>query len=122
VNKERKGDFSLHGPRNRISLLSRAAGHDSWTHLISNFSFILLVGPILEENYGSLSPLVMMILLASFTGFNRGEIPLAFILALVLYLGRELFNAFSSDSISEFARIAGGSRGSLFGFFRPPKR
>jgi len=67
----------------------------------------------------------MMILLASFTNFNRGEIPLTFILVLVLYLGRELFNSFGGSStrgsggnISEFAHIVGGFIGSLFGFFR----
>lgn len=144
-------DFSPRSLRNWVSLLSHTAGHANWTHLLSNFSFILLIGPILEENYGSLSLLFMitltalvtgilnalvfrtslmgasgvvfmMILLASFTNFNRGEIPLTFILVLVLYLGRELFNAFSSNTISEFAHIAGGFCGSLFGFFRPPKR
>jgi uncharacterized membrane protein YdcZ (DUF606 family) len=64
----------------------------------------------------------MMILLASFTNFSRGEIPLTFILILVLYLGRELFNSFSNNNISEFAHIVGGFCGSLFGFFRPVKR
>jgi membrane associated rhomboid family serine protease len=150
-----RGAFSPGSPRNWVSLFGHAAGHASWTHLISNFSFILLIGPILEENYGSLSLLFMialtalvtgvlntlffrtslmgasgvvfmMILLVSFTNFNRGEIPLTFILVLVLYLGRELFNAFSShtvsDGVSEFAHIAGGFCGSLFGFFRLPKR
>jgi uncharacterized membrane protein YdcZ (DUF606 family) len=59
-----------------------------------------------------------MILLASFTNFSKGEIPLTFILVLILYLGRELFNSFSSNNVSEFAHIAGGFCGSLFGFFR----
>jgi membrane associated rhomboid family serine protease len=146
-----KGNFSPGSLRNWISLLTHVAGHANWTHLISNFSFILLIGPILEENYGAWSLLFMivitalvtgilnvlffrtalmgasgvvfmMILLASFTNFNKGEIPLTFILVLVLYLGRELFNAFSANNISEFAHIAGGFCGSLFGFFRPPKR
>jgi len=60
----------------------------------------------------------MMILLASFTNFSKGEIPLTFILVLILYLGRELFNAFGDDNISQFAHIVGGFIGSLFGFFR----
>jgi membrane associated rhomboid family serine protease len=146
-----RGNFSAANPRNWISLLTHIAGHANWTHLISNFSFILLIGPILEENYGTWSLLFMivitalvtgilnvlffrtalmgasgvvfmMILLASFTNFNKGEIPLTFILVLVLYLGRELFTAFTANNISEFAHIAGGFCGSLFGFFRPPKR
>jgi membrane associated rhomboid family serine protease len=145
-----RGDFSPRSFRCLLTLLTHAAGHANWTHLLSNFAFILLIGPILEESYGTWSLLLMivltalvtgllnalffrtalmgasgvvfmMILLASFTNFNKGEIPLTFILVLVLYLGRELVNAFSSNNISEFAHIAGGFCGSLFGFFRPPK-
>jgi hypothetical protein len=61
----------------------------------------------------------MMILLASFTNFTTGEIPLSFILILILYLGREILNSFESNNVSEFAHIVGGFIGSLFGFFRP---
>jgi membrane associated rhomboid family serine protease len=71
---------------------------------------------------GDSGVLFMMILLASFTNINKGEIPLTFILILVLYLGRELFNSFSNSNISEFAHIVGGFCGSLFGFFRPAKK
>ncbi|MDR1239535.1 MAG: rhomboid family intramembrane serine protease [Treponema sp.] len=146
-----KGHFSSGNFRHWFSLLSHIAGHADWNHLLSNFAFILLIGPILEESYGSYSLLFMilitalvtgllnvfffrtalmgasgvvfmMILLASFTNFNRGEIPLTFILVLLLYLGKELVNAFGSNNISEFAHIAGGFCGSLFGFFRLPKR
>jgi membrane associated rhomboid family serine protease len=146
-----RGNFNPGSARNWISLVTHVMGHANWTHLISNFSFILLIGPILEENYGSLELLLMMgitalvtgvlnallfspalmgasgvvfmmILLASFTNFSRGEIPLTFILVLCLYLGRELFNSFSSNNVSEFAHIAGGFCGGLFGFFRPPKK
>ena len=147
-----KGNFSVRSFRNWVTLFTHVLGHANWPHLVSNFSFILLIGPILEEIYGSLSLLIMicitalvtgalnvlffgsgllgasgvvfmMILLASFTNFNRGEIPLTFILVLVLYLGRELFNSFggaqgTGANISEFAHIVGGFIGSLFGFFR----
>lgn len=143
--------FSAHRWGDWVRLFTHVIGHANWNHLISNFSFILLIGPILEETYGSLSLLFMMvvtafitgilnvflfptallgasgivfmmILLASFTNFNKGEIPLTFILILVLYLGRELFNSFQSNNISEFAHIVGGFFGSLFGFFRPSRR
>ncbi|QQO07926.1 rhomboid family intramembrane serine protease [Breznakiella homolactica] len=146
-----KNTFSPSSFRNWVCVFTHVVGHANWNHLISNFSFILLIGPILEENYGSLSLIFMiavtavvtgllnaflfptallgasgvvfmMILLASFTNFNHGEIPLTFILVLFLYLGRELFNSFSSNNISEFAHIVGGFCGSLFGFFRPAAR
>jgi membrane associated rhomboid family serine protease len=136
--------------RSWIILFTHVIGHADWDHLISNFSFILLLGPILEENYGSVSLVIMialtalvtgilnvmlfpsallgasgvvfmMILLASFTNFNKGEIPLTFILVLIIYLGREIFNSFAADNISEFAHIVGGFVGSLFGFFRPAR-
>jgi len=150
-----KNGFSPLSFRNWITIFTHVIGHANWAHLVSNFSFILLIGPILEEIYGSLSLLVMicitavftgvlnvfffssgllgasgvvfmMILLASFTNFNKGEIPLTFILVLILFLGRELFNSFGNASgrggnISEFAHIVGGFIGSLFGFFSKGK-
>ena len=145
-----RGSFSPLSFRNWVTLFTHVLGHANWPHLFSNFAFILLIGPILEEIYGSISLFIMigitalitgalnviffpsgllgasgvvfmMILLASFTNFNKGEIPLTFILVLILYLGRELFNAFGNNSesnVSQFAHIVGGFIGSLFGFFR----
>jgi hypothetical protein len=63
----------------------------------------------------------MMILLASFTNSGKDEIPLTFILIMILYLGRETLNALRGDDISQFAHLAGGLCGSLFGFFKPSK-
>lgn len=146
-----KNQFNSRDMVNWIRIFTHVMGHANWNHLISNFSFILLIGPILEETYGSLSLLFMiavtafvtgilnafllptalmgasgvvfmMILLASFTNFKQGEIPLTFILVLTLYLGREIFNSFTNNNISEFAHIVGGFCGSLFGFFRPARR
>jgi len=144
--------FSAGSFRNWITLFTHVFGHANWPHLVSNFTIILLIGPILEEVYGSFSLFVMivitalvtgvlnvmfftsgllgasgavfmMILLASFTNFSKGEIPLTFILVLVLYLGRELFVSFGNDgangdNISHFAHIVGGFIGSIFGFLR----
>ncbi len=128
-------------------LLTHVMGHANWSHLITNFAFVLLLGPILEEKYGS-SPLLfmmavtalvtglinvlfmstgllgasgivfMMILLVSFTNIRSGEIPLTFILVVVLFLAREVVGALREDSIAQFAHIAGGVCGSLFGFTR----
>ncbi|MDR2663147.1 MAG: rhomboid family intramembrane serine protease [Treponema sp.] len=146
-----RGSFNAGSVRSWVTLFTHVIGHADWNHLFSNFAFILLLGPILEESYGSASLLVMiaitalvtgvlnlflfssallgasgvvfmMILLASFTNFSKGEIPLTFILILVIYLGREIVHSFSTNNISEFAHIVGGFCGSLFGFFRPAKR
>lgn len=140
--------FSFSSGLDYIRIFTHIAGHISWQHLIGNFAIILLIGPILEEKYGSVSMLIMilltalvtgllnalmfptgllgasgvafmMILLASFTNIRNGEIPLTFILILILYLAGELIASFQQDQISQFAHIAGGLCGSMFGFLRP---
>jgi membrane associated rhomboid family serine protease len=128
-----------------LRLFTHVAGHRNWLHLMSNFSFILLIGPVLEEKHRSgallamlmMSALVtgilniiffstglmgasgivfMLILLSSFTNIRSGEIPLTFVLIVVLFLAKEFINAFAEDNISQFAHIIGGICGSLFGF------
>jgi membrane associated rhomboid family serine protease len=129
-----------------LRLFTHVLGHRNWLHLISNFSFILLIGPVLEEKYRSGPLLVMilvtalvtgvlnvllfttglmgasgivfmLILLSSFTNIRSGEIPLTFLLVVVLFLAKEVIDAFGQDNISQFAHIIGGICGSLFGFF-----
>lgn len=139
------GDFSGLPSISYVRLLAHVLGHADWTHLLANFALILLIGPILEEKYRS-GPLLlmmvitalvtgvlnvlflstalmgasgivfMMILLSSFTNIRSGEIPLTFVLVVMIYLAREAVSAFSEDSIAQFAHIAGGVCGSLFGF------
>jgi rhomboid protease GluP len=58
----------------------------------------------------------MLILLSSFTNIRSGEIPLTFLLIVVLFLAKEVISAFGQDNISQFAHIIGGICGSLFGF------
>jgi membrane associated rhomboid family serine protease len=128
-----------------LRLFTYTLGHSGWMHLMSNFAFVLLLGPVLEEKYrsgpillmllatalatGALNVLLfktallgasgivfMLILLASFTNIRSGEIPLTFILVVALFLAREILNAFAEDSISQYAHILGGFCGSLFGF------
>ncbi len=128
-----------------LRLVTYVIGHANWTHLISNFSFILLIGPILEEKYGSLPLFLMMIvtalatavlnlllvhaglygasgivfmliLLSSFTNIRQGDIPITFILIVALYIVREVINAFTPSDVSQLAHIAGGIIGGVFGF------
>ncbi|MFK7922772.1 MAG: rhomboid family intramembrane serine protease [Bacteroidia bacterium] len=49
-------------------LFSHVLGHADWNHLMGNFTFILLLGPILEEKYGSKDILFMIIVTAFVTG------------------------------------------------------
>ena len=57
------------------------------------------------------------ILLASFTGFKEGEIPLTFILVAVIYIGQQVIQGlFISDNVSNMGHIIGGVIGSIAGF------
>jgi membrane associated rhomboid family serine protease len=51
-----------------LRLFTHVAGHRSWLHLMSNFSFILLIGPVLEEKYRSGPLLAMLMVTALATG------------------------------------------------------
>jgi len=137
--------FRVSSPVDWLRMVLYVAGHRDWVHLISNFSFILLIGPVLEEKYGSIPIVLMMlvtalatgllnvlvvrtglsgasgivfmlILLSSFTNIRRGEMPITFILIIVLYIVREFLNALNPDTISQLAHIVGGVCGGLFGF------
>lgn len=132
-----------------IKLFTYIFGHASVQHYMGNFTMILLLGPILELAYGSgfvllsivitaattglLNVLIfpntvllgasgivfMMIILSSITNYNKGEIPLTFILVMIVYLGGQVWDALAKqDNISQFAHIAGGLVGSFMGFFR----
>jgi len=138
-----KGNFRFSS--DWIKILTHVIGHADWNHLIGNFTIILIIGPMLEENYGSSSLLIMifitafatgllnvllfqsyllgasgvvfmMILLSSFTNFSKGEIPLTFILVMILYMGVQILESLKADNISQFAHIVGGLCGSFFGF------
>ena len=128
-------------------LVSFVAGHANVGHLAGNFALILLIGPLLEEKYGSWTLLqmilftavitgilnsvmfstgllgasgivFMMILLSSFSNIKEGEIPLTFILVALIYFGQEIIQSLSKDNISQFAHILGGVCGAGFGFLR----
>lgn len=58
---------SFLNPLTYIRLFSHALGHGGWEHLIGNFTFILLVGPMLEEKYGAKRLLFMMFFTAGIT-------------------------------------------------------
>ncbi|MEZ4909834.1 MAG: rhomboid family intramembrane serine protease [Saprospiraceae bacterium] len=132
-------------PFSLLTLITHVFGHVSLEHLIGNLTFILLLGPIIEEKFGSSTVLYMIlftalitgiinvfffstaltgasgivfmfILLVSFTNVRSGEIPITFILIAILFIGKELINSFGTNHISESAHIIGGICGSIFGF------
>lgn len=111
---------SLKSPMTYLRFFTHVFGHVDWTHFIGNMSYILLLGPMLEEKYtskvlveviavtalitglinyvffwqyalcGASGVVFAFILLSSFTSFKDGEIPLTFILVAVLYIGQQV--------------------------------
>lgn len=114
---------SLSDPLAFFRFFGHVLGHSSFSHYIGNIVLILVLGPNLEDRFGSwnvlwailitalISGLVqflffpgsallgasgivfMMILLSSFGGVRNGVIPVTLILVAVFYLGGELWDA-----------------------------
>lgn len=132
-------------PLSIATLVTHVIGHANMEHLLGNMTFILLLGPIVEEKYGGLMTLIMiavtalitgvlnivifnsglygasgivfmLILLASFTNNKDGHIPLTFILVAILFIGKEIMQSLNADQVSQFAHIIGGVCGGAFGF------
>ena len=98
-------------------------GHSGWAHYSGNILLMLVVGPQLEDRYGSKNLLIcisvtafvtgliqwllfpgtalmgasgivfMMLLMASMGGGRSGGIPLTLILVALFYIGGEVFDA-----------------------------
>lgn len=118
---------SMLNPLTYIRFVGHIFGHAGWEHFMGNMMLILVVGPLLEEKYGSsnllfvilaaalvtgianfaLFPRVQLlgasgvvfalILLSSFTGLNEDGIPLTFILVAVLYIGQQIYQGIFVD-------------------------
>ncbi len=136
-------------PLTYLCLVTHIFGHAGWDHLIGNMSYILLLGPLLEEKYGSgrLVGIILasalaasianvailhtsvlgasgvvftFILLSSVTSLREGELPLTFILVAILYFGQQIYGAFFvRDNVSYLGHIAGGIVGAAVGFLLP---
>lgn len=137
----------LSDPLTYVRFFTHVLGHVSWEHLIGNMMYILLLGPLLEERYSGKMILIVIlltalatgvinyiffpgvalcgasgvcfafILMASFTGFKNGQIPVTFILVAVLFLGQELYQGIVvSDNVSNTAHMIGGLIGSIIGY------
>ncbi len=119
---------SLLSPLTYVRFFGHAIGHVSWDHYIGNMMMLLIVGPLLEEKYGSKNILLVMIttalatgilnfilfpniqllgasgivfafiLLSSFTSIKEGNIPLTFILVAVIYLGEQVYEGLFIES------------------------
>ena len=137
---------SMLDPLTYVRAFGHVLGHDDWEHYISNMMLFLLLGPILEEKYGSKKILYMIlitavitaivnalffpgvriagssgivfmfIVLSSVVAVEKGEIPISFIVIVFLYLGSEIYKLPAHDRISHVSHLVGGIAGSFFGF------
>lgn len=136
----------LRDPLAYVRFFGHVLGHSGLAHYMNNTLLMLLIGPPLEEKYGSRTLLgciavtalatglveflffpgyallgasgvvFMMIVLSSFTG-ARGTVPLTMILVVALYLGGEIWTGLTSaDNVSQLAHVVGGLCGLGFGF------
>ena len=129
-----------------VRLFTHVFGHSGWEHFIGNMMYFLILGPMLEEKYGSKRLIVMIaivavvtglfniilfsdravlgasgvvfafILLSSITRRDTGSIPLTFLLVAVLYIGQQLLQIFKNDDVSQLSHIVGGAVGTVIGF------
>ena len=113
---------SMTDPLTYVRFVGHIFGHADWEHFIGNITLLLVVGPMLEEKYGSLSIFIVIlitagvtgvvnfvffpnvqllgasgvvfafILLSSMTSIREGSIPLTFILVAVIYIGGQIYD------------------------------
>ena len=112
---------SFISPFTYLRFFGHVLGHAGLDHFLGNIMLILVIGPMLEEKYGSSNILFVIlatalvtglvhffvfphvyllgasgvvfafILLSSFAGFRDGKIPFTFILVALLYIGQQVY-------------------------------
>lgn len=113
---------SLISPFTYFRFIGHIFGHAGWAHFFGNMTLILVLGPLLEEKYGSVNIACVIfftglitglvhfilfphlqllgasgvvfafILLSSFVSMKKGEIPFTLILVTLIYIGGEVYN------------------------------
>lgn len=112
---------SLTDPLFYVRLFGHVLGHADWNHFLNNMLLLLVIGPPMEEKYGSRPLLLgllatalisgvlqcilfpgtallgasgivfMLIMLSSLAGMRSGSIPLTLLLVAALYLGQQVY-------------------------------
>lgn len=138
---------SLLNPLTYIRFITHIFGHVNFEHFMNNFLLILLIGPMIEEKYGSLNLLIailitgaitgiinyifskkqilgssgivfMLIVLSSFVNIESGKIPITFVLICIFYLFNEVFKGiFKKDNVSHMSHLIGAICGIILGFY-----
>ena len=138
---------SIFSPLTYIRLFTHCLGHINWSHFMNNFLYILLIGPMLEEKYGSFNILIMILITALVTGIinsiigkyqllgasgmvfmfiilsslvnlQSGKIPITLILIFIFYIANEIIaGIFKKDNVSHLGHIIGAICGCIYGFY-----
>lgn len=133
-------------PLTYFRLITHILGHENWKHLSNNFLYILLIGPMLEEKYGTYNLLIMIIITAviigiinsilgrkrilgasgivymfiimsSFVNIQAGKVPITLILIFIFYIVNEIIDGiFKKDNVSHLGHIIGAICGGVFGY------
>lgn len=134
-----------------VRLFAHVLGHADLSHYTNNMLLFLLLGPMLEEKYGSKNLVFMIsfvavitgliniifssygllgasgivfmaIILSSVTSASEGRIPLTLIIIVIVYIGQEVFSGIvSKDNVSQITHIIGGVCGGGFGLLLSSK-
>jgi membrane associated rhomboid family serine protease len=137
---------SLLNPLTYVRFFTHILGHSDWKHFSNNFLYILLIGPMIEEKYGTINLLIMilitagvtaiinhiigrkrllgasgivfmLIMMSSFVNIQIGKIPITLILIFVFYIVNEIIDGvLKKDDISHIGHIIGAICGTIFGF------
>ena len=120
-------------------------GHKDWKHFSNNYLKILLLGPLIEEKYGSINFLIMilvtafvtglvnlcikntnlkgsssiafmLIVLSAFVNISGDKIPLTLVLIIGFYIIDEIKDLRKKDSVAHYGHLAGAICGLIFGF------
>ena len=138
---------SILNPLTYIRLFTHIFGHLNWSHFMNNFLYILLIGPLVEEKYGSMNLLIMILITAAVTGIingligkyrlmgasgivfmliimsslvniQSGKIPITLILVFIFSIANEIISGiFKKDNVSHTGHLIGAVCRCIYGFY-----
>ena len=132
-----RGDFFQNRSSWFLSCAGYIFGHANFSHFFGNVSILLLIGPMVEDRYGSKKVLLFSLITATVTALihcffsthdllglsgivfmfiilsasisrNQNGIPLTFLLVIFIYIGKEIISIPLNDQISHLAHLSGG--------------